>query len=909
MIPQKIYPFVLRGSGTEQLYTIEHASDIIKLSTSYNQCPILTYGQTKRRYNMANFCTKCGAPLRPGAKFCLKCGNPVRSAGSTTAAPQNSGNTAPHAPASSGRQTAYPVQGSAVNRTGYPVNGQPVPVTQNVPPAKKKKKGGFLKTVSFLLVIVLLFTGFVSPGFFLNDRGGSGQNNPIFPGGSSGSSSASGADLKDTGKVSPNADDISLTISDCLMDHDVEYTVTPMNVKEDKNGGVKLYTYDISCAEITGSLNGYMELRIPYDDSYFDQGEDPADCLAVYCIDENGEAQPELFDVDTEYKEVVIYTEHLSKREVYHYRNAPAAEKYDANFGNTFVGNLSFKDCADLTTSFLNDLDEMDKAEQDYYYNEAAIRIIMAAGGAKMLRIFPENMNNYINDTTSWIGNAANIVAMGGEYSQSYMATGVNAISKLGLYTSMCKLSYAMSDLSSPWRVGCPAKEEVLNLYKTALTSGLDYASTYFSGGWIGAKFAMHMSVVFVLGLMIDSMFEEAMYLKMENMGAVYEYFGDTYTDGKYKPRTNKEWYDLFMDIFERYTKENKQDYIEDAVNREIYLYAQKFWELSPEEVANITYAAGYKRMPYPTPDEVDKLTDTYIENLTYRLHPIILQCERTMAKRAEAEAVRWLKETRERLNTKVKLELKDGNKKVQYAGYYYSFNNLSVNADKSIWQGQLDKDGKSSTKFSCNDWINAGVPTTVSLYETAKDMEEGKNAVAIGKFVPPANPSDISTVVFGEPSDDLVWVLDTIVYESYHRSEGYGVFEYSVTFEGETLRRTGSENGQSVENIATVKKIIPDARDGGLYREGSDNVYEIYTKDGAVGYAIVYRDKLSENHNVNKLIPEKKEGAFFAYRNEGWYIARYVCMPLSQAESYQTKHKDIDAMTYISEKMYLTSG
>ena len=96
MIPQKMYPFVLDRSGRERLYTNKAMSYIMNKNTPCNHCPFLTYGQAKRRYNMANFCTKCGAPLRPGAKFCLKCGNQIKSAGTASAAPQNSGNTAPY---------------------------------------------------------------------------------------------------------------------------------------------------------------------------------------------------------------------------------------------------------------------------------------------------------------------------------------------------------------------------------------------------------------------------------------------------------------------------------------------------------------------------------------------------------------------------------------------------------------------------------------------------------------------------------------------------------------------------------------------------------------------------------------------------------------------------------------------
>ena len=85
------------------------------------------------------------------------------------------------------------------------------------------------------------------------------------------------------------------------------------------------------------------------------------------------------------------------------------------------------------------------------------------------------------------------------------------------------------------------------------------------------------------------------------------------------------------MDNFEKYNKANKQDYIDDAIDREIYLYATKFWELDQETADSVVDAAGYKRRLWPIPAEQEKLTETYVENLKWRLHPIVLQCEKTM--------------------------------------------------------------------------------------------------------------------------------------------------------------------------------------------------------------------------------------------------------------------------------------
>ena len=890
---------------------------------------------------MAKYCMKCGAELRPGAKFCLKCGTPVPEYNDEKKTPQNKRSVSSAAVTESkaaGIPDAKPKRNTGKKTeqnktTEASLNKKEAPV-----PEKKKSTRGLTKLICFLLAAALAFTGFIKPGFFLKNRkepGQTGSDLPFSNEGSSNTSSSSGLHMTDTGKPSPDADKVTLTVSDCLIEEDVEYTVTPSNVREDKNTGVKVYTYDVSSDQIQGTLNGFMEIRVPYDDTFFDPGEDPGDCIAVHVIDENGKPQLELFEVDTENKEVIIYAEHLSKREIYHYRNAPLLEKYDLSFGNTFVGNLSFKECAELTMDFINDIDEMSEAEKECYFNREAISLVVKAGVGAQLNIFPKTLNNYINDTTGWLTNAATIVALGGEYSQSWMGAGLDSLSKLGLYTSMCKFSYAMSDLASPWRVGSPSREEVLNAYKTILSTGLDRAGSFFSGSWIGANYAMCMSGVFVFTVLIDAMFEEAMYQKMWDMAAVYEYYGDQYTEGNYRPRTNKEWYDLFLDIFERYTNAGKQDFIEDAVNKEIYDYAKKFWELSPEEVAKVTDRAGYKRMPYPTEEEIEKMTDAYVENLTYRLHPIILQCERTMARRAEARALKWLRTAYNNLNYKIPLEVKDTNEKVIYAGYYFSFNDLAETADINIWQGQLDKDGRFETKFSFNDWVNAGVPTTVSLYATERDRNEGRNPVATARLIIARTATETSYVSFLEAQDQLVWVMDQQVFQSRkdntdtcHLTQNevcgnkpgctYIAMPCSVTetkcedgsctIYQTTYGTSGDSNSQTntYKTFSIPRRVIDDATDPYAYPGGVLIKFKTEKIEDMNNFMISQGKLTLTDLTLTEIIPAKEEGAYFIFAtNSGNYACRYRCVSAKEAENIKTEHIDAVGREYYGLKTY----
>ncbi len=701
---------------------------------------------------MAEYCGKCGAVLPEGAKFCMKCGAKTErkipvSAGKKEARQSRSGE-------SDSKNTA-----ASVPKSGKQKN-------------RNRSGGSGGRLLILALAAILAFTGFVYPGFLRDkkDPGGTEVIQSDMPvQAAPDSQEYDTLSYKKTGQLSPDADRVTLNVSDCLVEEAVEYSVTPLSSYVSDGGEAEVYRYDISSDQITGNVNGFMEIRIPYDEDFFAEGEDPARCMSVHAIKDDGSFELELFDVDEENKEVIIYAEHLSERQLFHYRDELRALKYDINFGNAFVGNLSLDDYIKAFQEFIHDV-EMDPGSWDTDYRKWAdtkdglVELAMGAMYGTLVKVFPEGLNAQLYDSSMWLGNAANILALGGEYTQSYMNRGMTMLGKLGIYTSMCKLSYEFFKHKNDG--GNITRNEVLSLYKTFLNTALDYIS-YYQTGTIVPMVSMYMSGVFVFGLFIDSMFQEARYMKMEDMGAVYEYYGDSFKSGDYKPRTNLEWYEIFMDIIDRYCAAGKQEYIQDAINREIRLYAEAFWNLPASVQNEVIYDAGYKRMPYPTQSEIEELTNNYISNLTYRLHPVIYECESTMTKRSQKAVLDQLRKTYNNLNAKTKLQVADGNEKVIYAGYWFKFRDLKKEADKTIWQGQLDKKGRFETKFNLNDWVFAGVPVKADLYRTEKDMEKGKDPVASARIVLGKKNSDPSTVTFVEP-EDVTWVLDALVYKPH---------------------------------------------------------------------------------------------------------------------------------------------
>jgi hypothetical protein len=631
-----------------------------------------------------------------------------------------------------------------------------------------KKQGNRLRKVSTLLLIALLTLS--SCG-----QKDNGEENTAAASYENNTTETDQLMYGVSNELSPDPENVKLEVPDYLCEEKVEYTVTALNQYVTKNGESKAYRYEISSEQLKGELNGFMEIHIPYDETFFEAGEDPAKCVCVHYVDEDGKLQLELFDVDTENNEVIIYAQHLSPREIYHYKTQKLAEKYDINFGNLIVGNVKLDESENVFIGFTKDIEtdpgSWDGEHFEWTPEDTGNTYILAAKLAAapyfpiLFKVIPKNDNNLIYDTSTWISNAANLLSLGGPYVQSYINRGLSRLSVLGMYTSMCKLSYEFESRDPV--TGKKTRDEVLSLYKTFINTVTDSIAYNYSD-WIVESVSMYMAGVFIFGQLIDAMFEEAVYQKLWDIGQIYEYFGDSYTAGQYKARTNMEWYNLFMDIIERYIKAGKQDYIEDAIDREIYLYATKFWELDAATVGEVTTASGYKRMPWPTESEQKKLTDAYIENLKYRLHPIVNACMKTMEKKTELAVLLKMQDTYNNFNYKTPLRVYDANKEKKFGGYWFRFKKLQDDADPKIWKGQLDKDGQFTSQFSITDWIVAGQPTVAALYKTEQDMKDEKNAVTTAKIEFGAKAKDESTVAFLE-TDDLVWVMDTIVYQKHN--------------------------------------------------------------------------------------------------------------------------------------------
>ena len=124
------------------------------------------------------FCANCGRELRAGTLFCVGCGMPVggqQQPRQNTAVPyppqQSQTPAAPTTPYARGQapNAPYPPQYAPQQRQAspyaQPYRPQPYPQAQ---PRRKRKPA--VPIIAAILVIAILFTGLVTPGFFLKEK-------------------------------------------------------------------------------------------------------------------------------------------------------------------------------------------------------------------------------------------------------------------------------------------------------------------------------------------------------------------------------------------------------------------------------------------------------------------------------------------------------------------------------------------------------------------------------------------------------------------------------------------------------------------------------------------------------------------------------------------------------------------
>ncbi len=557
------------------------------------------------------------------------------------------------------------------------------------------------KTLSILLAAVLLSSSFAGCG-----GGGS-------------KSEAATLSPEATGVALSNG--VSVELGDYVLDGEAELTVAKQPVEENNDEGYKIEAYDFKLGDMT-ELSDFITLRIPYDTSYCEDGQDPAKCVgAKYKNETTGEWEDVLFEVDAAANELIIYTDHLS------------------TFGAFHVRNEGMRD-AKITSVYANvyGIDQQEAME--------TLREYVAGGGADgeeaagLAARLITSYNGFLGGVAGAAGEAGfatdltgtilNMASVGSPTFDTALAdSAYKKMNKLGKVAAAVKIGAVMLSTEK-------TDADTLGLYKDTAMFALSFAES--------AAWGLAASGLFIFDYTISSMFEQGLAMKMDKIDEVYVYFNDEYISKErqgfqWTARSLKDWRQVLIDIAESNPHEADA---KAAVEAEIDRYARVFWTLGSADMGVVVTemkeknSKGSVTIPTPTEAEIKALVGGYKAHLYERLYPVTQSVSTYMQRKAEAEYLKALDEVKEFFNQSITFniveDVPDGEKS-RYDGYALRFAPLSEHAVKESWSGTLKGAGGASTKFTLLGYVQAGCPKELKLFKPGDDPESDEPELTLG--------------------------------------------------------------------------------------------------------------------------------------------------------------------------------
>lgn len=500
------------------------------------------------------------------------------------------------------------------------------------------------------------------------------------------------------------SDGITVVVGDYVLDGETELTVTKQPAEENKEEGYKIEAYDFTLGELH-ELDDFITIRIPYDTTYCDEGQDPARCVgAKYKNESTGVWEDVLFEVDAEAGELVIYTDHLSYYGAFYVKNEGKRSAYIADVLG-YVPYMSSDETLSLARGIAAD-------------DPGTMRKLIAFGGEASNKMFDyaDRLDNAINiatlgDVPDWLSteipetNQTLFSAIG------YAATCVNLM-KIGIDDSLG---------------GGADKGEVLNLIRDVGSKVTTYWADAFTTAGSGAL-SVGMGGVLIIDKMLTAFAEEAQATKLEDMGFIYYHYNEGFTGFGHKPMTAKDWRQRVIQVLDKHPED--PEIAVAALEAGFNEYASQFFKLSLEqmnEVAADTPGVTVKRVPSLTEDEQQTLIDGYIAHLKDKTMPAVLKSvENYMVRKAEQSYITAMNAVRDFYNTKISITIKENipeGQSSQYEGYQFRFAPLSETAAKGSWTGKWNKSGSVTSSATLIGFMTAGLPHTVEFFAPDADL------------------------------------------------------------------------------------------------------------------------------------------------------------------------------------------
>ena len=503
---------------------------------------------------------------------------------------------------------------------------------------------------------------------------------------------------------------VTVDVGDFVLDGTVDLTVAKKPAEENEDEGYKIQPYDISIGALS-KLDDFITIRIPYDTTYCDEGQDPARCVgAKYKNEATGEWEDVLFEVDAQANELVIYTDHLSIYGAFYVKDEG---KRNALITDVLGSGLYMSDEQTL------DFSKKIAGEEP--------------GTLDTLADYAEKASGIFFDYSDRIDNAINVATLGGSDLPPGLDTSIPDTS-LTLFSAIGYIATAKSIMELGYKQARGRQVddgEVLNLIRDVSSKAISYAADNFTK--VGCEaLSISMAGVLIIDKMLTAFAEEAKATKLEDIAFVYHHFNESFEGFGHKVMRPKDWRAKVIQVLEAHPGD--ADRAISALEAGFTKYASEFFSLTEDqmsEVASDVPNVNVKRIPAFTEAEKNQLIDDYIAHLKDKTMPAVLtSVQNYIIKKVELQELEALSKAKEYYNTPIAITLKEEipeGGKSQFTDYRFRFAPLKEGTVKSSWTGKWPESGEVRTSATLMGFFLSGLPHTVEFFKPDADLEKDR--------------------------------------------------------------------------------------------------------------------------------------------------------------------------------------
>ena len=610
--------------------------------------------------------------------------------------------------------------------------------------------------------------------------------------------------------------------SDLDIPTDTDMEVTQLEETVDDLIGAHYTEYEITLGDLH-QLDGYIELRLPYNEANIPAGQDPAQCVAAMYFDEDeNDWVPVIYEVDTDAKEVVIFTDHFSKYRCLEFENEGKRMAKVTNISDC-MNKISFEDAK--------------KAIEEYVQFEDPMEDCRAVVAPFIEDSFRDFASKYGDANTQFGNFMTNLVTLNnGEKAFEYMPKSKDAIKtmgKAGLYISVVTFMMSLSKDDK-------STDDILQLYKDTAYLLVTVSGSAYFGSIAAAAWMIDVSVNEWANTIRSSVKEDEMkayrfYMNSDNYG--------------HKHLDRKAWRKV---IYETATQQpTSRDFdANNAIMKKIDDYCNEFWTMDYTTRYEVYWDVGLKGKVQADKKMQEAISAEYKAELMEELTGVFNAVEIQLKNEALQAALKELNKLKKYFNeayTYTIKEVVEQDQAPRYAGCTAVFSQLNSAAVPEEWQIQLDDKGCGTFTMTWIGYVLAGEPMNLQIFSPGADLATAKPILTVPFSM---DTPEIELKFEGIPLEELLGTY----------SGTFKLVSINLTDEGYEYYKTNPDDldGYDVDMDSMSKQDCDDSLkamiDESAYADIKLDKMTIESADPASGNCLIILDVSRENGSTGVL-------------------------------------------------------